>query len=276
FPIFFISGLPNPQLQWEVITQANVGLDFGIWNDRLRGALDVYKKQTDELYLSRPVSAINGAATIAANYGSMKNEGIELNIAGDIVRNENTRVTLNLNGAYNKNTVLEIPSEEGWFWGGGLVGYREGSMINEFYMPEYLGINPDNGNMTFRSKDGGVTEDPTDSDYQWLGKSSFPVYQGGFGLDVEPKGWFLQVNFTYALDVWRYDNEYYFFTAPTFIGDNNLSNDMNDFWTPDNRDASFPALAGSNFASASGSSFYLQDASYVRLRYLSVGYNFNR
>src|SRR5690606_38409167 len=57
----FISGLPNPQLQWEVITQANVGLDFGIWNDRLRGALDVYKKQTDELYLSRPVSAINGA-----------------------------------------------------------------------------------------------------------------------------------------------------------------------------------------------------------------------
>ena len=51
---------------------------------------------------------------------------------------------------------------------------------------------------------------------------------------------------------------------------------MNDFWTPDNRDAAFPALSGSNFANASGSSFYLQDASYLRLRYLSVGYNFNR
>src|SRR5690554_7524899 len=89
--------------------------------------------------------------------------------------------------------------------------------------------------------------------FRSLEKSAFPIYQGGFGLDIEHKGWFLQANFTYALDVWRYDNEYYFFTAPTFISNNNLSNDMNDFWTPDNRDAAFPALSGSNFANASGS-----------------------
>lgn len=272
----FVSSLPNPQLQWEEISQANIGLDFGVWNDRLRGSVDVYKKQTDELYLSRPVSAINGSATIAANYGSMKNEGVELNIAGDIIRDDKTRLTLHLNGAYNKNTVLDIPSEEGFFWGGGLTAYREGSMIGELYMPEFMGINPDNGNMTFRTKDGGITEDPTDADNQWLGKSAFPIYQGGFGLDFEHKGWFLTANFTYALDVWRYDNEYYFFTAPTFVGENNLSNDMRDYWTPDNRDATFPALAGSNFANASGSSFYLQDASYLRLRYLSVGYNFKK
>lgn len=272
-----LSGLPNRSLQWEVITQANIGLDFGVWNDRLRGSLDVYRKQTDDLYLERPMSAINGAATLNSNFGSMKNEGVEVNIAGDLIRNENTRLTLRLVGAYNKNTVVEIPTESGEYWdGGSVLGYREGHMVNEFYMAEYLGINPDNGNMLFRSKDGGVTEEPNDGDYQWLGKSSMPVYQGGFGLDFQHKGWFLTADFTYALDAWRYDNDYYFFTAPEFIKQNNLSNDMRDYWTPDNRDASFPALRGSNFAYAGGSSFYLQDASYLRLRYLTLGYNFNQ
>lgn len=271
-----ISGLPNRSLQWEVITQANIGLDFGVWSDRLRGSVDVYKKQTDDLYLDTPISAINGAATINANFGSMKNEGVEVNIAGDLIRNENTRLTMRVVGAYNKNTVVEIPNEGGEYWDGSLVGYRQGSMVNEFFMAEYLGINPENGNMTFRSKDGGVTEAPTDADYQWLGKSSMPVYQGGFGLDFEHKGWFLTADFTYALDAWRYDNEYFFFTAPTLIKQNNLSNDLRDYWTPDNRDASFPKLSGSNFAYGGDSDFYLQDASYVRLRYLTVGYNFKK
>ncbi|MBA5793407.1 SusC/RagA family TonB-linked outer membrane protein [Flavobacterium sp. xlx-214] len=271
-----LTGLPNRGLQWEVITQSNIGLDFGVWKDRLRGSLDVYRKQTDELYLDTPISAINGSSTINANFGSMKNEGVELNIAGDLIRNDETTLTLRLVGAYNKNTVLDIPTEDGTYWDGSLVGYRQGHMVNEFFMADYIGINPDNGNMMFRSKDGGVTEEPTDADYQWLGKSSMPVYQGGFGLDLQHKGWFLTADFTYALDAWRYDNEYYFFTAPSGIKANNLSNDLNDYWTKDNRDAKFPALNGSNFAYGGGSDFYLQDASYLRLRYLTVGYNFKK
>lgn len=271
-----LTGLPNRTLQWEVITQANVGVDFGVWNDRLRGSVDVYRKQTDDLYLSTPISAINGSSAINSNFGSMKNEGVELNVAGDIIRDEDTRLTLRLVGAYNKNRVVDIPTEDGTFWGGGLTGYREGHMVGEFFMAEFLGINPDNGNMMFRSKDGGVTEEPTDGDYKWLDKSSMPIYQGGFGVDFEHKGWFVTADFTYALDAWRYDNDYYFYTIPSFIKQNNLSNDLRDYWTPQNRDARFPALSGSNFTYAGDSDFYLQDASYVRLRYLTLGYNFKK
>lgn len=274
----YISNLPNPSLQWEVVTQANIGLDFGLWNERLRGSLDVYRKQTDDLYQTRWVSAINGATSLPANFGTLRNEGVELNIAGDIIRNANTRLTLNVNGAYNKNTVVEIPSEEGYFWdGSSLTGLKEGGMVNQFYMHEFAGINPENGNMLFYAANGGTTEAPGDADLRWLGKSAIPIYQGGFGLDFEHKGFFVTANFTYALDVWRYDNDYYFFTAPTFIGQNNITKDMvNNYWTPSNRDADFPKLVGSNFAYATGTSFYLQDASYLRLRYLSVGYNFKK
>lgn len=273
---YVLSNLPNSSLRWEEVTQANIGLDFGLWNDRLRGSVDVYRKETDDLYQSRWVSAINGTTSLPSNFGKMKNEGVELIVAGDIIRNENTRLTLNANGSYNKNTVLEIPSFDGTIWSGGLTGLKEGGMVEQYYMLEFAGINPENGNMLFYSADGGVTENPQDPDRRWLNKSATPVYQGGFGLDFEHKGFFLTANFTYALDAWRYDNEYYFFTAPGFIRENNLTNDLRDYWTPSNPDAKFPKLTGSNFAYASGTSFYLQDASYLRLRYLSVGYNFKK
>lgn len=273
----YISNLPNPSLQWEVVKQGNIGLDFGVWNDRLRGTIDVYNKKTEDLFLTQFVSAINGATSIPANFGSLENKGVELGIAGDIIRNENTRLTLNATGAYNKNKVLEIPSETGYYWNPLLsYGYREGGMVNEFYMFEFAGINPDTGMMEFYTNDGGVSEQPTDADRRWLNKSSVPVYQGGFGLDFEHKGWFLTANFTYALDVWRFDNDYWFFTNPATINNSNLSNDYADYWTPTNRDARFPKLGGSNYDRSFESDFYIQDASYLRLRYLSVGYNFNK
>lgn len=243
----------------------------------MRGTIDVYNKKTEDLFLTQFVSAINGATSIPANFGSLENKGIELGIAGDLIRNENTRLTLNVTGAYNKNKVLEIPSETGYYWNPALsYGYREGGMVNEFYMFEFAGINPDTGMMEFYTNDGGVSEQPTDADRRWLNKSSVPVYQGGFGLDFEHKGWFLTANFTYALDVWRFDNEYWFFTNPASINNSNLSNDYADYWTPTNRDARFPKLGGSNYDRSFESDFYIQDASYLRLRYLSVGYNFNK
>ena len=273
----YISNLPNPNLQWEVVKQGNIGLDFGVWNDRLRGSLDFYNKKTEDLYLTQFVSAINGATSIPANFGALENKGIELGIAGDVIRNDNTRLTLNVNAAYNKNKVLEIPSETGYYWNPDYnYGYRVGGMVNEFYMFKFAGINPETGMMNFYTKDGGVTEQPTDADRQWLNKSSVPAYQGAFGIDFEHKGWFLAANFTYALDVWRFDNDYWFFTNQSSIGLSNLSNDYADFWTPDNKNARFPRVDASNFDRSFDSDFYLQDASYLRLRYLTLGYNFKK
>ncbi len=272
-----ISQLPNPYLQWEVITQANIGVDFGLFKNRLRGSVDVYRKQTDDLYQDRQLSAINGSTSLRSNFGSMKNEGVELIIAGDVVRNNNTRVTLNFNGSYNKNTVVDIPNEEGFYWNGtSLTGLREGSMVGEYYMLKSGGVNPANGNLWFYDKDGNLTETPTDNDRKWTGKSSLPVYQGAFGFDFEHKGFFASASFTYALDVWRYDNDYYFFTNPNFINLNNQSKDARDYWTPTNRNAEFPSLVASNIQNAGDSDFYLRDASYVRLRYATLGYNFKK
>ncbi len=272
-----ISQLPNTDLQWETVTQANIGLDFGLFNNRLRGSFDVYKKQTDDLYQSRRISAINGTTNINANFGSMKNEGIEAIFAADVLRKKDTRVTINFNGSYNKNTILDVPTDQGWYWDGeGLNGMKEGNPYGEFYLVKYAGINPNNGKLQFYDKNGDLTENPTDDDRVWTNKTQFPVYQGSFGLDVEHKGWFLNANFTYAFDVWRFDNDYYWATNPNFMPVLNMSNDYQDYWRNDNRDATFPAINASNLPLITNSDFYIKDASYVRLRYLTVGYNFNK
>ena len=275
-PTTYISGLANPTLRWETVEQANIGLDFGLWENRLRGTFDVYEKTTKDLYQSRSVSAIHGTGSIYDNIGSMRNRGVELQVAGDIVRNKNLRITLNANGSYNKNEMVELsnPNADGMVWGGGLTTLREGDSFGQWYLVEYAGVNPDNGNLLFLDKDGNKVEKFTNEDRKFTGKSYIPKYQGAFGLDAEYKGFFLQANFTFVADVYRFDYDYSGLVDPRNLGSFNVSRDLRDYWTADNRDAQFPAINASNFDYEAYSDRNLKDASYVRLRYLSLGYNF--
>ncbi|KAA5532873.1 SusC/RagA family TonB-linked outer membrane protein [Paenimyroides baculatum] len=274
---YALSQLPKRDLRWEEITTTNIGLDFALFNNRLRGNVDVYRKQTDDLYQPIPLSAINGSTSIFGNFGSLRNEGVELLLAGDIVRNKDLTITLNANGSYNKNQVLNLPNGEGFTWNGSsLSGMREGGRIGEFYLYKYAGINPQNGETQYYDKNGAITENPTDEDRQWLNKSSLPVYQGSFGFDVNYKGFFAQANFTFAKDIWRFDNDYFFFTQPSSVGMSNMTNDYQDYWTTSNRDAAFSNPNANNLYHLSDSDFYLRDASYIRMRFVTVGYNFKK
>src|SRR5690554_4986304 len=277
-PSAFLSNIPNPNLRWETIEQANIGVDFGVWTNRLRGTVDVYQKTTKDLYQSRPMSAIHGGSSISDNIGSMRNSGVELLLAGDIVRNENLRITLNANGSYNKNEFVELAGadEDGVVWGGGLTTMREGDRYGQYYLVKYAGVNPENGNLLFFDKDGNKVERFTDEDRQFTGKSFIPTYQGGFGLDVDYKGWFLQANFTFVADVYRFDYDYAGAIDPANVGTFNISRDMYDYWTETNRNASLPSVNAENAFYQSYSDRHIHDASYVRLRYLSLGYNFKQ
>lgn len=271
-----LAQLPNRFLQWETITTANIGLDYGFFDNRLRGAIDVYRKQTDDLYQSVPLSAINATTGLMSNYGSLKNEGVEFLVAADVVKNDNLTVTLNFNGAYNKNTILELPNEDGFFWNGtSSTAMNEGDMLGQFYMYKFAGVDEDTGDAMFYDRNGDLTNEPLDEDRHLLGKSSMPKYQGSFGFDVTYKGWFATANFTYAQDVYRFDNDYYFFMHPTSRGVQNMSKDALNHWTPNNRQANYPSYTSRHLNKLFESDYYIQDASYVRLRYASLGYNFN-
>jgi hypothetical protein len=100
------------------------------------------------------------------------------------------------------------------------------------------------------------------------------LYQGGFGFDSSYKGFFLTTNFSYAAEVYRIDFDLQGLQNPTNnVGVFNVSADLLNAWTVDNRVTDIPALRAANYAAQNNSDRYLVDASYVRLRFASFGYD---
>jgi TonB-linked SusC/RagA family outer membrane protein len=275
-----IVQLGNDDLKWETVRQANVGIDFSLNNSRFNGSVDVYEKKTIDLYQSVDISAINAITTINANSGSLRNRGVELNLSYDLFRNveQDFKFTLKFNGSYNKNEILDLPQANRLNWDGeSLTANAEGNLLSEFYLIKYAGVNPQNGNMLFYGADGLLTENPDPAtDRRFTGKSALPVYQGGFGFDLDYKGFFVSSLFSFVKDIWRFDYDYSGLVNPTNIGVFNLSTDIQNAWTPTNRNTYMPSLDASNFAIDDFSDRFLKDASYLRLRFLSIGYNFKK
>lgn len=272
---YVIAQLANPDLKWETVAQGNIGVDFAVFSNKLTGRLDVYNKKTTDLYQPVTISAVNAQTSISANFGSLENEGVELQLAYNIINSDSGfNLSVNFNGAYNKTTMLDVPNIGGFQDNGNTVR-AEGHPVDEFYMVRYIGVNPANGNLLFLDKNGNATENPANdgSDRVFTGKTSDPKYAGGFGLDADYKGFYCTLFFTYAADFYRQDFDLYNIENINNISQFNLSTSMLDSWTPDNRVTDMPALNYTNASAATSSDRYLVDASYLRIRNLRLGYN---
>ena len=270
-PTIGLSQLGNDTLKWETVTQFNVGLDFGLFNNRLRGSFDYYRKKTSDLFQNLPLSAITGTTALAANTGSLNNNGFDFDLAYDIVQGEDLNITINTVGNFNENTLSDIPNETGEIIGIG----RNGGPIGERYEIRYAGVNPANGNVLFLDKDGNLTETPdADTDRVWTGKNITPEVQGSFGLNVDYKGFFLQTQFNYTLGVDFSDFDYANFIDPTDIGTFNLSKDILRAWTPDNRETDIPTIFPGSNVGVYDSDRFVVDRDFLRMRFITFGYNF--
>lgn len=263
-----LSQIGNNTLRWETVTQFNVGIDFGVFENRLRGSVDYYSKKTSDLFQSLPISAVNGQTVINANVGSLTNKGFDLQLAYDLINKDDLRITFNAVGNYNKNALADLPSENGEIQGIG----RNGGPIREIFAVRYAGVNPANGNLLFLDREGNLTENPNaDTDRVWTGKNTTPDAQGSFGFDIDYKGFFLQSQFQYVIGVDRFDFDYAGFVDPSDIGSFNLSADLLRAWTPTNRVTDIPSLRATNLNI--GSDRFLVPSDYVRLRNITFGYN---
>jgi TonB-linked SusC/RagA family outer membrane protein len=272
---FILSQLAVPDLRWENTAQANIGLDFETFNGRLSGSFDVYQKKTTDLFIPVPLSAINATTVVNANFGELENKGVEAKLEYDLIKSaKGFNFTLNFNGAYNKNTIVDIAGATGIIDNGTTV-LQEGKIIDEYFLTRYKGVNPANGNLLFLNAAGAITEAPDPAaDRVLTGKSRIPLYQGGFGFDSSYKGFFVSTNFSYAAKVYRIDYDLQGLQNPTNnIGIFNVSSDLLNAWTPTNTITNIPNLRADNYASQNNSDRYLVDASYVRLRFASFGYD---
>jgi TonB-linked SusC/RagA family outer membrane protein len=269
-------GFGFPNLQWEITTQYNAGLDFEMFRGRLRGAFDYYNRETTKQFLDNPISSTSGAATLTQNTDVVvTNKGLELNLAYDIIKNQEKDITLTLraNGSRNNNVVSGITNTTGQiFLPGGLFVSENGASINEPFVYHYLGVNPVNGNLLFEDAAGNPTEAPVQADKRRAGVNNLPKYQGGFGFDFNASGFFVSTLFTYAFEVSRFDFDLSGLYSTGNIGQFTVSNELLNAWTPTNTATNVPSLNASNLG-FNESDRFLRDASYIRMRNVQVGYN---
>ncbi|MCC1483939.1 SusC/RagA family TonB-linked outer membrane protein [Winogradskyella immobilis] len=269
----FLAQIGNRDLQWETTEQVNIGVDFGVWNNRLRGSLDVYERETSDLFQQTPLSATVGFTSQPANTGLLTNRGFDLQLDYDIIQAKNQgdlRVSVGVVANFNETELDELPNSEGEIIGLG----RNGGRLGEYFTLRYAGINPANGELLFLTADGDVTENPNaDTDRVWLGKNIIPDWNGSFNLNVDYKNFFFTTQWNYVLGVDRFDNDYAGFINEDNVGQFNFSADILRAWTQpgDITDINSPTATNRNtFASTR----FLRDASYLRLRFASFGYNF--
>ncbi|WP_288446602.1 SusC/RagA family TonB-linked outer membrane protein [uncultured Chryseobacterium sp.] len=263
-------NLSNPYLEWEQVKQSNIGLDFN-YKGVLEGSVDYYQKRTSRMFNDLQKSSVTGYYTIRGNDGVLDNKGIEGMIKYNVIRNENTRFSVFVNGAYNSNKIVSMNSEN---LAGDVVN-AIGGPAGQYQLYTYVGVNRDNGNLQFLDKNGNITEAPTSADRVLTGKSRYAKFTGGFGFNLQHKGWFLDTLFSFQQGGWIYDNLQSWIMDPSAAGTRNLSADLLNAWTPDNRDTDIPALKASNLSLGSSDRF-LHRSDFIRLKNISVGYNFSK
>ena len=263
----------NNALKWETVVSSNVGLDFALFS-KLRGSLDVYQRNTVDLFFPTPISpAINGSATsISANVGELQNSGVDLELRYDLFKSSSEdgfNMTVNLVGNYNEQEIIDLGP------GGDIpFGLRVGGVIGEIYAAPFVGVNPANGNLLFQNAQGDITEDLIESDQVARGMNAYPDYQGSFGFDAEFENFFLVTQFNYAIGVDRYDFDYADFLDPTAIGQFRHSRELLNAWSQPGDITNIPSLNATNLSDEGLSDRYLREADYLRLRFIQFGYNF--
>lgn len=175
---------PNPDLKWEENRELNIGIDFGVWNNRLNGSLELYNKKTSDLIYNYelPVPP-NKNRYIFANAGEIVNKGVELSLQAFLIDHRNFDWRSNFVFAANRQNTVRLTNDKYdldqiktlYVSGRGLVGgenytqiIKPGEEIGTFYLPQYAGLSSD-GKFLFYTAEGGVTRDVTKAQRRVVG-----------------------------------------------------------------------------------------------------------
>lgn len=197
-----ISAQPNPLLRWEKTATTNIGLDFGVLKNRLRGSIDVYNRVSTDLLATRDLDPTVGAQTRVLNNGMLRNKGIEISLGSDWLNRGDFKLSSNFNIAFNKNRVgrvYRVNSPAGSYVGAPTNAYLEGDAFNSLYAYRYGGmvngypyVLDENGNPTLTFDASG---NPIATSVKSINNASAlvnmgsltPIYSGSFSQRVSYK-----------------------------------------------------------------------------------------
>ncbi len=270
------SRLATPNLSWETNLNLNIGLDYGLFNNRLTGTVEYFERKSKDLLFNKSLVPSTGFSSTSQNIGAIKNYGFEFTIEGTPIATPDWNWRLSLNATTYKNKIVSLPSAEMW---SGAKKWVEGGSLYDFYLVEWAGVNPQNGNAQwYRYEADGtkvITEDYASTKETDKVKSgnSLPDVSGGFQSDLSYKGFELSALFTYSIGGKIYNGDKQSLQHLGAEG-RTWSTDMLDRWTPENTVTDVPRLTTDPKSSwLSQSDRFLVDRSFLKLKTVTLSYN---
>ena len=275
-----VTAPANKKLTWESTRTVNMGLDFGIFNNRIRGSFDYYESKTDNLLDNIFVNRLTGFDVIPGNLGSLENKGIEVSLQSlniDGAFSWRTGITL----AHNKSKLTKLTTSEfiADFSDVIISGYPlEGYDPLSIFTYDYAGLN-DQGNPQARLADGTITDTSRDiSTDDLLHMGSFqPKWSGGFTNSFSYKGLTLAANMVYNLGHVMSVDKQRIFAGELLETNNSLHPEFLNRWQQpgDEANTNIPSYSTNPFRNTSiyrDANIHITSASYIKLRDISLSY----
>ena len=270
----------TPDLTWEKTYQYDLGLDLSLGGFNI--TVDWFKKQTKDLLFQKQVPKYNGGGTYWVNQGKLNNTGVEMSLTTFPVKGAVTWET-SLNASYVKNEVADLAGDDFVLTanysdlGGPLQIMKPGYPMGSFYVYQWKGFD-DKGANLYQKADGSLTTNPTSDDLVVKGQAS-PKWTVGWNNTVTWKNWTLNVFFNAATGYDRLNISR--FMAASMTGVSRFITLRDAYFkgwdhVANKADALYPSLTNTDNKSYANSDFWLEDASFIKLKNISLSYRIPR
>lgn len=272
------SRLDTPELSWETNLNANIGLDFSLWSNRLFGTVEWFQRTSKDLLFARDLVPSSGFSSIDDNIGKVRNYGWEFTLGGTPILTRDWTWRLSVNATTYKNEIVSIPTDVMW---SGTKKWVKGGSLYDFWMYEWAGVDPETGDAQWYMTDTETGERVKTTNYGSLTSqdkvkvgNALPKVSGGFQSDLTWRDLSLSMTFAYSIGNKIYNRDKASLMGVSGANGSTMSKDLLNRWTPENTQTDVPRLEydqTSYFTSAS--TRWLVDGSYLRLKTVTLNYN---
>ncbi len=270
--------LGNDELKWEQTTQYDLGVEFGFFNNRINGGVDVYLKNTRDLLLDVGVPSTTGFEIITRNIGRLENRGVEMRLNTSNIVQDDFSWSTTFNFGLNRNEVTDLGGQV--IEGGAVNRAIEGEPIGVFFALDYAGVDSETGDALYfvneRDESGNIvnpeatTNNPNEANRVVVGNPN-PDFTGGLSNEFSYRNFDLRVFFSFSYGAEIYDAGGRFRSASADFFDNQTADQLGAWQEPgDETDVPEARLFFGN--GTVDSDRYVYNGSYLRLKNLTLGY----
>lgn len=276
----FPTSVENKNLKWEKNTNLNTGIEASLFGHRLKLTVEYYIKNTGDLIMSRPMAVSTGFASYLDNVGSMENKGIDITLGGTPVQNKNFKWDITFIGSHVKNKVTKLNDGLQNLDPTNVYITKVGYPLNSFYLVMNGGADPQTGAQRYKYIDANGVEQLTTSYNTANAKrtdaniqgSRMPDFEGSLTNSFELYNFDLSCLLTYSIGGKVYDSNYFGLMETRNAGANYHMDLYNMRWKQPGDITNVPKLSENT---KYHTDFYLTDASYLSIKNISLGYNFD-